>query len=135
MELDVALRETARDVGAPEVSAALAAWCALVGASGPGTMVCDAKVERVDAQEACFRVLVRPAPPLRVSVREPDARPAFGKTSRFALSYTAGDGRALAPEEQRFLERLLARTREAEGARPAGRRVTGKDLGRAIPGR
>jgi hypothetical protein len=114
VELDAALRETAGDVGPPEVSAAFRAWCDLVGVSGPGATVCDVKVERVDAREASFRVLARPAPPLRVSVREADGRPAFGKTSCFALSYTAGDGRALAPDEQRFLERLLARTREAE---------------------
>jgi coproporphyrinogen III oxidase-like Fe-S oxidoreductase len=114
VELDAALRETARDVGPKEVSGALRAWCDLVGALGAGATVCDAKVERVDAREVCFRVIARPAPPLRVSVREAGAGPSFGTTSRFAISYAGGDGRALAPEERRFLERLLDRTRDAE---------------------
>ncbi len=94
--------------------AAFRAWCRLLGVPAPGHRLGPAVVEQCGQGALTVRLAPAPAPALTVLVRPRDERPCFGHSRRFAIAFAARKDAPLTPQEEDFLQRLLARTQAAD---------------------
>jgi coproporphyrinogen III oxidase-like Fe-S oxidoreductase len=90
-------------------------WLRGIGISKSGDRLGEATVSGVDQKTISFRILPEPAPLLNVLVDWETGQKCYGHSERYALSWIPHrDNTSLTPDERRFLEFLLDRTRKLD---------------------